>query len=86
VSILNLIGGGDDAFRLIFEIEISAQADNDLRNIYEYIAYELQSPENAKGQLDRLEKSILSLEQMPERVRAYEKIDSQALATIVSCK
>ncbi len=57
---------------MIFEIEISAQADNDLRNIYEYIAYELQSPENAKGQLDRLEESILGLDQMPERFRAYE--------------
>jgi toxin ParE1/3/4 len=58
---------------MIFEIEISAQADNDLRNIYEYIAYELQSPENAKGQLDRLEESILGLDQMPERFRAYEQ-------------
>jgi toxin ParE1/3/4 len=58
---------------MIFEIEISAQADNDLRNIYEYIAYELQSPENAKGQLDRLEESILGLDQMPERFRAYER-------------
>jgi toxin ParE1/3/4 len=57
---------------MIFEIEISAQADNDLRNIYEYIAYELQSPGNAKGQLDRLEDSILGLDQMPERFRAYE--------------
>ncbi|MDD3279088.1 MAG: type II toxin-antitoxin system RelE/ParE family toxin [Lachnospiraceae bacterium] len=58
---------------MIFEIEISVQADSDLRNIYEYIAYELQSPENAIGQLDRLEDSILSLDQMPERFRAYEK-------------
>ncbi|MDD2980908.1 MAG: type II toxin-antitoxin system RelE/ParE family toxin [Hespellia sp.] len=58
---------------MIFDIEISAQADNDLRNVYEYIAYELQSPENASGQLDRLEESILSLDQMPERFRAYEK-------------
>ena len=58
---------------MIFEIEISAQADNDLRNVYEYIAYELQSPENASGQLGRLEESILSLDQMPERFRAYEK-------------
>jgi toxin ParE1/3/4 len=58
---------------MIFDIEVSAQADNDIRNIYEYIAYELQSPENAKGQLERLEKSILSLDQMPERFRAYEK-------------
>ncbi len=58
---------------MIFEIKISAQADNDLRNVYEYIAYELQSPENASEQLDRLEESILSLDQMPERFRAYEK-------------
>lgn len=40
---------------MIFEVEISDQADIDLRNIYEYIAFELQSPENAGGQLDRLE-------------------------------
>lgn len=58
---------------MIFTIEISDQADNDLRNIYEYIAFELRSPENAGGQLDRLEKNILSLNQMPERFREYEK-------------
>lgn len=44
-----------------FAIKITAQADNDIRNIYEYIAYELQSPENASGQLDRIEKCIMSL-------------------------
>ncbi|MCD8392914.1 MAG: type II toxin-antitoxin system RelE/ParE family toxin [Cloacibacillus porcorum] len=57
---------------MIFEIEISAQADADLRGVYEYIAFELRSPENARGQLDRLEKSIISLSQMPERFREYE--------------
>lgn len=57
---------------MIFEIEISEQADIDLRSIYEYIAYELQAPENASGQLDRLEASILALNQMPERFRKYE--------------
>lgn len=57
---------------MIYEIEISVQADSDLRNIYEYIAFELQSPENAVGQLDRLEESILGLNQMPERFREYE--------------
>lgn len=30
---------------MIYEIKITDQADNDIRNIYEYIAYELQSPE-----------------------------------------
>lgn len=44
-----------------FAIKITAQADNDIRNIYEYIAYELQSPENSSGQLDRIEKCIMSL-------------------------
>ena len=48
-----------------YKIEISEQADKDLRNIYEYIAFELQAPENASGQIDRLEKHILSLDSMP---------------------
>lgn len=54
---------------MIYEVEISAQADVDLRGIYEYIAYELQSPENAIGQLDRLEENIMKLDQMPESCR-----------------
>lgn len=58
---------------MIFEIEISEQADADLRSIYEYIAFELQSPESAGRQLDRLEESVMSLDQMPERFRLYEK-------------
>ena len=58
---------------MIFQVEVSDQADIDLRNIYEYIVFELQSPENASGQLDRLEKSIMGLDQMPERFRVYEK-------------
>ncbi len=58
---------------MIYEIEITEQADSDLRGIFEYIAFELQSPENANGQLKRLEKQILSLDMMPERHRKYEK-------------
>ncbi len=45
----------------IYEVEVSEQADSDLRGIFEYIAFELQSPENASGQLDRLEKQILTI-------------------------
>ena len=30
-----------------YEVELSEQADSDLRGIFEYIAFELQSPENA---------------------------------------
>mgnify|MGYP001089218689 CR=1 FL=1 len=40
---------------MIYDIVISDQAGKDLRGILEYIAFELQAPENARGQLDRLE-------------------------------
>ena len=52
---------------MIYEIKLSEQADKDLREIFEYIAFDLQSPENASGQLDRLEEHILKLHTMPER-------------------
>ena len=45
----------------------------DLRGIFEYIAFHLQSVQNAANQLDRLEQGIASLARMPERFRAYEK-------------
>lgn len=56
-----------------YDVRISNQEEADLRSIFEYIAFELQSVQNAVGQLDRLEESILSLDQMPDRYRAYEK-------------
>ena len=58
---------------MIYEVEVSEQADSDLRGIFEYISFELQSPENASGQLDRLEEQILSLDTMPERYRNMKK-------------
>ena len=57
---------------MIYEVELSEQADSDLRGIFESISFELQSPENASGQLDRLEEQILNLDTMPERYRKYE--------------
>ena len=44
---------------MIYDIVISYQAEIDLRGIFEYIAFELQTPENVSGQLDRLEACIL---------------------------
>ena len=58
---------------MIYEVEVSKQADSDLRGIFEYIAFELQALENASGQLERLEEQILSLDTIPERYRKYEK-------------
>lgn len=56
-----------------YEVIITEQADSDLRNIYEYIAFELLSPDNASGQLGRLEKHIMVLEEFPEKFKLYEK-------------
>ena len=36
---------------MIYEVEVSEQADSDLRGIFEYIAFELQSPENEADSL-----------------------------------
>lgn len=58
---------------MIYEVVISEQANIDLRGIYEYIAFELLAPENAYGQLSRLEKSILDLANMPEKYRKYDR-------------
>ena len=58
---------------MIYEVTITDQADADLRGIYEYIAFELFSPDNAAGQLERLEKHIVGLEEFPEKFRFYEK-------------
>lgn len=54
-------------------VHLSDQAEKDLRSIFEYIAFELQSLQNAAGQLDRLEAAIASLSEMPERYIRYEK-------------
>ena len=57
---------------MIYEVKMTGQAELDLRGVYEYIAFELQAPENAAGQVRRLEEQIISLETMPERYRRYE--------------
>lgn len=56
---------------MIYEVIITDQANADLRGIYEYITFELLSPDNAAGQLDRLEEHILGLEEFPEKYRLY---------------
>ena len=58
---------------MIYEVITTDQADADLRGIYEYIAFELLSPDNAAGQLEKLEEYIIGLEKFPEKFRPYEK-------------
>ena len=56
-----------------YKINLTPKAQSDIKEIFRYIAVDLQSIQNATGQLDRLEKAISSLEQMPERYRVYDK-------------
>lgn len=58
---------------MIYELVITEQADADLRKIYEYIAFELLSRENAIKQLERLEEHIIRLEEFPKKFRIYDK-------------
>ncbi|WP_455016838.1 type II toxin-antitoxin system RelE/ParE family toxin [Oribacterium sinus] len=56
----------------IFHIHYSSKALNDLRNIYAYIAFQLQAPETAKRQIERIQEKICSLDFMPEKYALVE--------------
>lgn len=49
------------------------QAELDLRNIFEYIAYVLLAPEAARNQSKRIMDAITNLDKMPFRHQRYEK-------------
>ena len=49
----------------------SDEAERDLRDIYEYIAYSLLSPMNAEGQVERIMQAVERLDQMPYRHEKY---------------
>lgn len=58
---------------MMYEVETTDQAETDLREIYEYIAFELLAPDHASEQLDRLETHIEGLGEFPEKFRRYNK-------------
>ena len=49
-----------------YEVMLYPKAFRDIDDIYAYIALEKLSPENAKGQTDRIWEAIRALEQIPE--------------------
>ena len=51
-----------------FEVIITPQAQQHLSAIRDYIIFELKAPVAARNTLSALEKAILSLDQMPNRV------------------
>ena len=49
-----------------YKIMIAPRAVNELNLIYDYIANSKLAPENAKKQVERIKKSILSLDTFPQ--------------------
>ena len=49
-----------------YKVMINLRAIRELDNIYEYIANEKLDSENAKGQVDRIKKAVLSLDTFPQ--------------------
>ena len=56
---------------MIYKLTITDEAKEDLKEIYRYISVYLSAPMNASRQLDRIEKNILSLNEMPDRFPRY---------------
>ncbi len=54
-------------------VEISQQADADLRDILDHIARNLMAPDAAIAQLNRLEEQIEGLDTLPNRFQRYQK-------------
>ena len=49
-----------------YKVKVNPRAIHELDHIYEYIANEKLAPENAKGQVDRIKKAVLSLNTFPQ--------------------
>ena len=55
-----------------YEVLISEKADEDMEAIYNSIAYVLLEPVIAAKQYDRIADAILTLEQMPDRIKLMD--------------
>ena len=55
-----------------YKVQITDKALADMEEIYNYIAIQLQAPENAIGQYNRIAKAIEELKMFPEKVRLME--------------
>lgn len=56
-----------------YKIEYSKNSLDDLKSIYEYIAFELYAPITASNQVKRITKAISPLKEMPFMYKVYEE-------------
>ena len=57
----------------IYEVKITRQAQEQMAEIVDYISNELFAPEAASNLLDKMENSIMSLSEFPERFQLVEE-------------
>jgi plasmid stabilization system protein ParE len=62
-----------------YSVQITDKALEDMEEIYTYIAEQLQAPENAMGQYNRIAETIQKLNVFPERVRIMESEPEQTI-------
>ena len=56
-----------------WNVTVTPEFRDDVRNIYSYIANELLEPASAKNVADRILKAVASLSELPLRYPLYEK-------------
>ena len=61
-----------------YEVIISDKAREDMEKIHGYIAETLLSPDTATNQYNRIAKAILTLEEMPERIKPMDTEHGQS--------
>lgn len=64
---------------MVFQVQLTEQAEKDLRGIYEYIAFRLLSPINAEKQLSRIEAGMLLKRRAREILTLADKVKQDFL-------
>lgn len=62
-----------------YKVQITERALADMEEIYNYIANQLQAPEAAMGQYNRIAEVIETLDIFPERVKLMETEEERVL-------
>lgn len=58
---------------MIYKVQLTEEAKQDLRGIYEYIAFTLFEPETAKNIKNKIVDGLNSLSEMPGRYPIYQE-------------
>ena len=70
---------------ITYNVQITPQAQQQMKEIVDYISYELCAPDAAAHLLDKLEKNIMSLSDFPDRFSVIEENpwDTQGIRKII---